>query len=348
MDDEDTQYDAELVRFVFDLGKMDPLRMLVRAQAHIEQSLRHFIVAAAPSPQNVGLQRLDFDGTVRLALILGLNAEVKPALKALGVLQGTFARSIDAEFGSQEADNFYNVLSPAMKQVLREVYQEFRVEQNLGEFKRQPPARRLVWFLIGIWSAILAERKHGPIPNENAGVLPPGYIGELESRRVSFIRLLDDADDLQLVIRGHSYLDVELREFIFAVAPQPRAVRNSNFDYAGALGLAMTLGLDPSLAAGLTAVGALRNKFAHSVDMELTGHEAKKIYEKLDTSVRTGAQQAWATTHQKYPDNGRAESLLEAAPRDLLATSMSMLFLGIMLGQLKHRRGLIEWRRDST
>jgi len=76
--------------------------------------------------------------------------------------------------------------------------------------------------------------------------------------------------------------------------------------------------------------------------MELTEQEARKIYEKLDTSVRLDAQQAWATTYQNFSDNGRPESLLEAAPRDLVATSMSMLFFGILLEQLKRRQAAIE------
>jgi hypothetical protein len=348
MDEEDTQYDYELVRFVFDLHKEDPLRMLVRAQAHIERSLREFILANVTSPQYVERQELDFDDTVRLALILGLDADVKPALRALSALQARFTRSIDTEFGSREADNFYNVLSPTMKEMLREVYQEFRVEHNLGEFKRQPPATRLIWFLVGMWSAIFADRKHGPIPNYDAVRLPDGYIGELENRRVAFIQLLDDADDLQLLIRGHSYLDRELREFILAAAHQPSAFKNSDFDYAGVLRLSMTLGLDRSLEEGLKAVGGLRNKFAHRVDMELTEREAKKVYETLDASVRADAQQAWATTYQRRPDSGRPESLLEAVPRDLIATSMSMLFFGILLEQLKRRRAAVERQRNSA
>jgi hypothetical protein len=87
-------------------------------------------------------------------MILGLNSEIKPALMALDSLQKKFVRRIDMEFGSQEADNFYNVLGPTLKDILRDVYQEFRVENNSIQFKRQPPSTRLVWFLIGIWSAI--------------------------------------------------------------------------------------------------------------------------------------------------------------------------------------------------
>jgi hypothetical protein len=74
--DEDGKYDYELVRFVFDLRTEDPLRMLVRAQAHIEQSLRQFILAHAPFPRHAALEQLDFDGTTRLAFVLGLDTSL--------------------------------------------------------------------------------------------------------------------------------------------------------------------------------------------------------------------------------------------------------------------------------
>jgi hypothetical protein len=111
-DDEDYLYDHELVRFVFDLHKGEPLRLLTRGQAHIEHALRQFILANAASPQHVSLRDLDFEEIVGLAIILGLNPEIKPGLGALSALQTKFVRRVDVEFGSQEADNFYTVLGP--------------------------------------------------------------------------------------------------------------------------------------------------------------------------------------------------------------------------------------------
>jgi hypothetical protein len=120
MSEEDPLHDHELVRFVFDLRKDDPLRMLVRAQTHIEHALRQFIIANAPSPRHTEPEELDFEGIVRLAMILGLNSEIKPALMALNSLQRKFVRRIDMEFGSQEADNFYNLLGSTLKNMLRD------------------------------------------------------------------------------------------------------------------------------------------------------------------------------------------------------------------------------------
>jgi len=63
MDEDDDQYDFELVRFVFDLRKEDPLQMLVRARAHIEQSLRQFILVKLRIrcvPQDTGTAWLQY------------------------------------------------------------------------------------------------------------------------------------------------------------------------------------------------------------------------------------------------------------------------------------------------
>lgn len=89
-DEEDHLHDYELARFVFDLHKAEPVQMLARGQAHIEHALRQFILANAAAPQHVSLRDLGFEEIVSLGVILGLNAEIKPALSALTALQTKF------------------------------------------------------------------------------------------------------------------------------------------------------------------------------------------------------------------------------------------------------------------
>lgn len=347
MSEDNDLYDHELVRFVFDLRKDDPLGMIVRAQARIEHALRQFVASNARSPQHVDRADLEFEEVLRLALILGLNSEIKPALSALAALQRKFVRDSDAEFSRPDADNFYNALGPELKGLLREVYEEFRMKENLPLFKRQLPSTRLVWYLIGIWSAILAYRKHGPSPSLSTAVqFPARYVERTTERREHFLQLLDAGDDFQLVVRGHSHLDHELREFIAAAAPQPAAVNSRNDDYAGALRLALALGLDLSLEEGLTAVGTLRNKFAHRYEVELSEQDAKKIYEKIGCSRQADAEQAWAATFLKRPHEGRPANLRQAPARDLVAISMAMLFSDLLLQQLELRTAAL--RRETN
>lgn len=332
MTDINHPYDGELAKFVFELRKEDPLGMIVRGRSRIEYALRQFIISNATSPRHTERGDLEFGGVLRLALILGLNSEIKTAINALDKLQKKFVRNAAAQFSGLDADNFYNALGPTSKDLLREVYEEFRIKENLPLFMRQPPATRFVWFLIAIWSAILADRKHVPSPNLYTNrKVAAGYVESIEERRSKFLQLLDAGDDFQLVLQGHSHLDHELREFVAAAAPEPTAVKPRDYDFAGALRLALVLGLDCSLEEGLAAVGALRNKFAHSYEPELTEHDARQMYEKLGPSRRMDAEQAWAAAFAKHPDMGRPASLLKAKPRDLVASSMAMLFFCVSL-----------------
>jgi hypothetical protein len=89
--------DYNLARLVFSLRKEDAFGTVMRAQMHIEHELRRFIQGRAASPNHTNLDESDFEKTVRLALIHGLNAETKPALTALATLRNKFARRPDME-----------------------------------------------------------------------------------------------------------------------------------------------------------------------------------------------------------------------------------------------------------
>lgn len=334
MDESDFD-DHNLVRLVLDIRRQDTFFTIMRAQMHIEQELRRFIVSRARSPKHARCDELDLEAASRIALMLGLNAEIKPALAMLATLRRKFSRDLDMKFGDQEANNFYNALGPDLKGIIREIYDEFRIKENLVEFKRLTPVDRLAYFLLGIWSAISTDRKH--LLENDVDATPSEYVKNLQARRSAFLQVLENEDDLGMVIRGHIHLEHELREFILAASPQPTEAKLSEYDYVGMLGLAMTLGLDPPLEAGLLAVGRLRNKFAHQLDIKLTGDEAKKIYETLLPSIRADAEQSWAKTVHLRSGTGRPSNLLESSPKDLIAVSIAMLWMCVVGDHLKLR-----------
>lgn len=277
-------------------------------------------------------------------MILGLSGEFRPALAALVTLQKRFARRLEMKFGEQEAQNFYNVLSPELRSIIREVYNELRTAENLVGFKRQPPAQRLIYFVLGIWSGISTDRKQGPTAHSELICVSKAYLQGLQTRQSALFRLLDEDDDLGMIIRAHIHLEHELREFILAAAPQPAEVKPSEYDYAGTLRLAMTLGLNPAVEAGLTAVGTLRNKFAHRLEMKLTQREADIIYSMLDTDTKAEAQQAWAAAHHLHPDTSRPKELLRSRPKDLIATCIIMLWLNVVLAHVSLRSDALKRR----
>lgn len=334
--------DYYLVELVFGLRKEDPLGTVMRGQMRIEQELRRFIQSTAASASHANLDESDFQKTVQLALILGLDAHLKPALVALGALRNKFVRSPDLKLGKQETDNFYNALSPELKNMMREVYIEFKSEEGLPEFKRQPPLDQLIWFIVGIWSAVFANRKHGSLIRSRMRAVPQKYVQDLQGRQSALFQLLEEDNDLGMVIRAHIHLEHELREFIQAAAPQPLEKELAEYNYSRTLRLAMTLGLDPALEGGLIAVGRLRNKFAHRLEMKLTDNEAKLIYSALDSNTQAEAQQAWSAAYVIHPDSGRPKELLRSSPKDLIATSMLMLWSGVVLRHVTLRSNTLK------
>jgi hypothetical protein len=99
------------------LGAQDDLGTVVRAHIYIKHELRDFIFFAAPSPAHLkGFDDMEFSEKVRLALVLGLNAELKPALNAAGKLRNKFAHRLDMKIGEEEAKNLISQFSPQAKQ----------------------------------------------------------------------------------------------------------------------------------------------------------------------------------------------------------------------------------------
>ena len=167
--------------------------------------------------------------------------------------------------------------------------------------------------------------------------IPSGYVEGVEERNEAFFTALDSEDDLGMVIRAHIHVEHELREYILAAAPQPAELKLSDYDYASTLKLAMALGLKPSVKAGLTSLGTLRNKFAHRLNMKLTEQEARQLYSTLSSEDKADARKAWAATLLKRPDTGRPKDILKTTPKDLIAICILMLHSAVMVEHLNLR-----------
>ncbi|HEX9271286.1 MAG TPA: hypothetical protein VGA01_03620, partial [Candidatus Binatia bacterium] len=96
----------------------DDLGKIVRAHIHIEHELQELIFIAAPNPTHLKpFERMEFSEKVQLALVLGLNAELKAALNATGNLRNKFSHRLDMKIGEEEVSNLIATLpSPAKQQ----------------------------------------------------------------------------------------------------------------------------------------------------------------------------------------------------------------------------------------
>ena len=147
------------------LRNEDDLGKVVRAHIHIEHELQELIFFAAPG--RVHLKRFDnmeFSEKVQLALVLGLNAELKPALTATGTLRNKFAHRLDMKIGEEEAKSLIATLTPPAKQRFQVLLGEAllgvpKAPVLKGEARSYFDAQiKVSVFFLQLFDQVLAER----------------------------------------------------------------------------------------------------------------------------------------------------------------------------------------------
>ncbi|MBR1204512.1 MULTISPECIES: hypothetical protein [unclassified Bradyrhizobium] len=142
----------------------DDLGKVIRAHIHIEHELYDLIFFAAPCPEQLLKSKdMEFSEKVRLALVLGLNAELKPALTAVSKLRNNFAHRIDMRLEEKAATQLVDLLprrvSDRFKKILKEALSELTVRALKGEglsyFRTQT---QILVFFLGLFDAVAEER----------------------------------------------------------------------------------------------------------------------------------------------------------------------------------------------
>jgi hypothetical protein len=144
----------------------DDLGKVVRAHIYIEHELQDFIFFAAPSSAHLKrFDHMEFSEKVRLALVLGLNAELQPALKAVGNLRNKFSHRLDTKLGEDEAKNLVATLTrPAeqrfqalLKSTLATVPSASSLTgEDLSYFRAQG---QVMVFFLGLFDEVSKERR---------------------------------------------------------------------------------------------------------------------------------------------------------------------------------------------
>jgi len=145
-------------------------------------------------------------------------------------------------------------------------------------------------------------------------------------------------DDLGKVVRAHIYIEHELQDLIFFAAPNPDQLeRFDNMEFSEKVRLALILGLDSNLKAGLTAVGNLRNKFSHRLDMKLGEEEANSLVASLPSPVRRKFQTLLKDALSELPEKSSLKG--EARAYFRAQTQVMMFFLALFdeVAEARHR-----------
>jgi hypothetical protein len=137
----------------------DDLGRVVRAHIHIEHELQELILFAAPSPSHLkSFDKMEFSEKVQLALVLGLNADLKAALAAAGNLRNKFSHRLDMKIGEQEANNLIATFKSSAKQRFQAIFHKIVSESKPLE-SEDLVRFRVILFFLHLFDEVAQERR---------------------------------------------------------------------------------------------------------------------------------------------------------------------------------------------
>jgi hypothetical protein len=131
----------------------------------------------------------------------------------------------------------------------------------------------------------------------------------------AFVDALFGEDDLGVVVRAHIHVEAKLVEFLELLVVAPQHLERMKLEFEQKVNLAVALGLKPEHASGLSALGNLRNAFAHRLDAKLSEERVRNLYETLSGADKQARQVTYDKTNR---DAGKSDAppLKELSPRD--------------------------------
>lgn len=150
----------DLDEMVKDLFREDEMGAVIRAHIRLENLLLMLVELLAPSPTHLRKLNLDYDGQVTLALTLGLDDGLGPALRAMGNLRNRFAHRLETKLDSGSINNLYASLRPVDKQQVQVSFKRIRETNesitNVTQFSELPPGDQFKLIAVTLWAALQA------------------------------------------------------------------------------------------------------------------------------------------------------------------------------------------------
>lgn len=108
----------------------------------------------------------------------------------------------------------------------------------------------------------------------------------ISKREEKFKKHLDEKDALQIVIRGHLYVEAELLDLLgeSIAMVRPKAIDLGDLSFRKKIELAIALGLlAPENKRPFLELNALRNKVAHNLDLVISPDHIEKLYSSFSS-----------------------------------------------------------------
>ncbi|MBW8726090.1 MAG: hypothetical protein JF625_13160 [Inquilinus limosus] len=139
----------------------DELGAVIRGHIHIEHELIEFIRARLSPPEALEALDLDYEGRIKLAIGLGLDKSLRPALRAVGALRNKFAHRLGTEIVADDATKIFDSLDAQAKEVVNFGYQRTRKilpqEKKPSNYKSLSPRDQCILYFVVIWAAIASK-----------------------------------------------------------------------------------------------------------------------------------------------------------------------------------------------
>ncbi|RWF78999.1 MAG: hypothetical protein EOS26_03260 [Mesorhizobium sp.] len=136
----------------------DAFTVIIRGVAYLDYELQKLLRLCLKAPGELKAANLDYSQHCALAFALGLDAGIKPALKAVGGLRNKLAHLPQRNLTPEDAKNLYDVLSPGEKQNIPAFLA--KAARRSAPFKELNAMDQYVIMLVMLRSIIVAAQRN--------------------------------------------------------------------------------------------------------------------------------------------------------------------------------------------
>jgi hypothetical protein len=147
----------------------------------------------------------------------------------------------------------------------------------------------------------------------------------IEATQMELTKHLMAEDPLPVVMRGHMYIERELKDFVQASGLPEKQIPTK---YAHLIQRAVKLGLPNEFSKQLVFIGKLRNRFGHHLHAKISKADAEEFaaaYDLRDDVI----EHAYQNTLAKMNDTARARSVSDLDPKERVLLHIIVLWAGV-------------------
>ncbi|PYB77646.1 hypothetical protein [Rhizobium wuzhouense] len=144
--------DAEYFQLI---ATADPFEAIIKSAIAIEVEMEELFRLAFIDPDALVKMKMTYDQKVMLMIALGLQPRFITPLRAMARLRNRFAHTLDAEFASHDADNFYSCFSKEDQEIIARTLEK----GSSGAFQSFDARDRLSICVVTLRAAVIAAQK---------------------------------------------------------------------------------------------------------------------------------------------------------------------------------------------